>query len=139
MKTLRIACAVLTAALFAGPPPAARAAEDTRISNADIAIRGLTPADFPRQKMLVPNVYLYEGLHTPDADGRIINVVSMYVVTPDGVAVVDGQGDMTQTQGEVDAIKKVTSQPIKYVIVGSEHGDHTGGNAAFKIGRASCR
>jgi glyoxylase-like metal-dependent hydrolase (beta-lactamase superfamily II) len=130
MKTLRIA--LLTAALFAGVTPVAHAAENTKVNSVDIVVRGLTPADFPRQKMLVPNVYLYEGLHTPDADGRIINTVSMYVVTPDGVAVVDAQGDLAQTQGEIDAIKKVTSQPIKYVIIGSDHGDHTGGNAAFK-------
>lgn len=31
----------------------------------------------------------------------------------------------------VDAIGKLTAQPIKYVIVGSDHGDHTGGNSAF--------
>ena len=130
MKTLRIVCALLAVTLSAAP--VARAAENTKISNADIAIRGLTPADFPRQKMLMPNIYLYEGLHDPDPDGRVITTVSMYVVTPDGVAVVDAQGDLAQTQGEIDAIKKVTSQPVKYVIIGSEHGDHTGGNAAFK-------
>src|SRR5215471_12013287 len=31
----------------------------------------------------------------------------------------------------LDWIAKTTSQPIKYVVVGSDHGDHTGGNAAF--------
>jgi glyoxylase-like metal-dependent hydrolase (beta-lactamase superfamily II) len=34
----------------------------------------------------------------------------------------------------VDWIKKTTTQPIKYVVVCSDHGDHTGGNAAFPQG-----
>src|SRR5581483_7852125 len=29
------------------------------------------------------------------------------------------------------AVARLTAQPIKYVVVGSEHGDHTGGDAAF--------
>ena len=30
------------------------------------------------------------------------------------------------------AIARITPQPIAYVVICSEHGDHTGGNAAFK-------
>jgi glyoxylase-like metal-dependent hydrolase (beta-lactamase superfamily II) len=31
----------------------------------------------------------------------------------------------------VAAVGKITPQPIKYVVVGSEHGDHIGGDTAF--------
>ena len=34
----------------------------------------------------------------------------------------------------VDWIAKTTTQPIKYVVICSDHGDHTGGNAAFPAG-----
>lgn len=113
-------------------PPAGSAQENTRVSSADIAARGLKVTDFPRWKKLKPDIYFFEGLHSPDPDGHIINTGSLIVITTDGVVVVDGQGDISQTQAMLDAIKKVTPQPVRYVIIGSEHGDHTGGNAAFK-------
>jgi glyoxylase-like metal-dependent hydrolase (beta-lactamase superfamily II) len=34
----------------------------------------------------------------------------------------------------VDWIAKTTPQPIKYVVICSDHGDHTGGNSAFPAG-----
>src|SRR5262245_8733844 len=58
----------------------------------------------------------------------------MFVVTADGVLVADGQGDAAATKGLVDAIAKVTPKPIRYVVIGSDHGDHTGGNASFPAG-----
>jgi hypothetical protein len=98
----------------------------TDVSSSDIAERGLKASDFPRWKKLKPDIYFYEGLHSPDPDGHIINTGSLIVITTDGVAVLDGQGDVAQTQAPVETIRKLTPQPIKYVIVGSEHGDHTG-------------
>ena len=119
-------------ALAVAVPVVGVAQEKTNSSSADIAARGLKVSDFPRTKKLRPDVYFYEGLHSPDADGHIINTGSLIVVTTDGVAVLDGQGDVAQTQAMVAKIKTLTHQPIKYVIVGSDHGDHTGGNSAFK-------
>ncbi|HEY4366662.1 MAG TPA: MBL fold metallo-hydrolase [Steroidobacteraceae bacterium] len=100
--------------------------------SADISKRNLKPSDFPQKQELAPGVYAYEGLHAPDADGTYISTVSLIVITTDGVTVVDGQGDVPQAQQMVDTIKKLTSQPVKYVVIASEHGDHVGGNAAFK-------
>jgi len=37
-----------------------------------------------------------------------------------------------QTKLMINFIKNLTTQPIKYVVVASDHGDHVGGNAAFK-------
>ena len=130
MKKLRIPLLLL--ALCMVVPVAARAQEKTNVISADIAVRGLKLSDFPRWKKLADNVYSYEGTHSPDADGHIIDTVSVIVITSDGVLVADGQGDMTQGQAMVDNIKKLTSQPVKYMVVASDHGDHTGGNPAFK-------
>src|SRR6185295_18611335 len=46
----------------------------------------------------------------------------------------DGQGSVAETKGLVDAIRTITPQPIKYVVVCSDHGDHTAGNASFPEG-----
>jgi glyoxylase-like metal-dependent hydrolase (beta-lactamase superfamily II) len=50
------------------------------------------------------------------------------------VLIADGQGTPDNTRRLVAEIARLTPQPIKYVVVGSEHGDHTGGNAAFPSG-----
>lgn len=110
-----------TAAAIASPP-----------RSADISKRNLTAADFPRWQKLAPNVYAYEGLHSPDKEGTVVNTVSLIVPTGDGVVVVDGQGDVPQTRLMIDNIRKFTDEPIKYVVIASDHTDHVGGNAAFK-------
>jgi cyclase len=106
----------------------AQAAENTKVSNAAIEKRGLTLSDFPRWKSVAPNIYTYEGYHPSKA----MNTVSMIVVTTEGVVLVDGQGDPEQGQALVDNIKKLSPLPLKYLIVGSDHGDHTQGNGAIK-------
>jgi len=111
-------------AMFAGVPVRAQ------LQTGDVAKRGLTSADFPRAKQLVPGVYSYEALRAGDPGGQM-TTVSLIVITTDGVLVADGQGNVAQTKEMIDWIAKTTTQPIKYVVVGSDHGDHTGGNAAF--------
>ena len=128
MNAFRILFASLVVASMA--PGVAPAQERTDVSYADLTRRGLSEDDFPRWKELAPNVYAYEGLHSP-VDGQIINTVSLIVVTDDGVLVADGQGDVEQSRAMVDTIKELTSEPVKYMVIASDHGDHTGGNAAF--------
>src|SRR5512141_2284913 len=113
--------ALLLAPLFAG---VVLAQEPVR--TADITARGLTPADFPRITALAPNVYAYEQI---DPTKRTITANNLIIVTSDGVVVADGQGTVANTARLVADIGKLTTQPIRYVVVGSEHGDHRGGDA----------
>ena len=92
---------------------------------------GLKLTDFPRTIKVADNVYTYEDFHAGDEKFTTTN---MFVVTDQGVLVADGQGSVPETKGLVDAIAKVTTQPIKYVVICSDHGDHTAGNAAFPAG-----
>jgi cyclase len=94
-----------------------------------VATRGLTEKDFPRTRELAPNVYSYEALRNETGGQK--TTVNLVVIGSDGVLVADGQGNVAQTKQLVDWIKTRTAQPIRYVIVCSDHGDHTGGNAAF--------
>jgi glyoxylase-like metal-dependent hydrolase (beta-lactamase superfamily II) len=55
----------------------------------------------------------------------------MFVVTDAGVLVADGQGSPAETKGLVDAIKKVTPKAITTIVIASDHGDHSAGNASF--------
>lgn len=111
----------------------ARALVAQTMKTGDVARRGLTERDFPRTRQLAPGVYSYEALRSGDPGGRM-TTVSLIVITTDGVLVADGQGNAAQTKEMVDWIATRTSQPIKYVVICSDHGDHTGGNSAFPAG-----
>ena len=94
--------------------------------------RGYKDTDFPRIKKLAGNAYSYEQLRS--AGTEKFTTVSLFVVTPAGVLVADGQGSVAETKRMVDEIGKITPQPITHVVIGSDHGDHTAGNAAFPAG-----
>jgi glyoxylase-like metal-dependent hydrolase (beta-lactamase superfamily II) len=62
------------------------------------------------------------------------NHQSMFIVTKAGVIATDpiAYGRPTGGQTYVDEIKKVTNQPIKYLIYSHHHFDHIAGGKAFK-------
>jgi glyoxylase-like metal-dependent hydrolase (beta-lactamase superfamily II) len=88
---------------------------------------GLNPADYPQQKKLTENIYVWSDVHP----SGLYTTNNLIVITKDGVLVADGQRDAGTTRKLVDGIRALTPQPIKIVVIGSEHGDHTGGNASF--------
>jgi glyoxylase-like metal-dependent hydrolase (beta-lactamase superfamily II) len=118
----------LSPALAAAVFVVAEAAQPQVVRTADPATRGLKESDFPRTVKVADNVYTYESFH---AGPETFTTTNLFVVTGDGVLVADGQGSPAETRGLVDAIARVTAQPIKFVVVCSDHGDHTAGNASF--------
>lgn len=110
---------------------AAPLAAQTVVRTADPVKRGLQLSDFPRTIKVADNVYTYEDFH---AGAEKFTTTNMFVVTDEGVLVADGQGNAAATKGLVDAIAQVTPKPIKYVVICSDHGDHTAGNASFPAG-----
>ena len=103
--------------------------EDQQIRTGDPYARGYTDDDFPRIQELASGVYTYEQLRS--AGEEKFTTVSMFVVTDEGVVVADGQGNLEETQRMIDHIAGISGQPITDVVVASDHGDHTAGNAAF--------
>ena len=95
--------------------------------------RGLTDTNFPRLHKLTENVYAYEMIRAPFQGARF-TTDNLIVITSDGVLVADAQGSPEDTTRLIQEINKLTNQPIKYVVIGSEHVDHTGGNAVFPDG-----
>jgi glyoxylase-like metal-dependent hydrolase (beta-lactamase superfamily II) len=86
------------------------------------------PGDFPRITRLADDVYAYEQM---DPTKRGVTANNLIVITTEGVLVADGQGTVENTRRLVADIAGLTPQPIRYVVVGSIHGDHRGGDAAF--------
>ena len=114
------------------PAPAPDPEPEAPARTADPFKRELTEADFPSVQELAAGVYSYEQLRA--AGEEFFTTVSMFVVTDEGVLVADGQGSFDETARMVEEIGKVTDQPITHVVVCSDHGDHTAGNAAFPEG-----
>ena len=70
------------------------------------------------------NVYIF----------RNVNHQSMFIVTRDGVIATDpiAYGRPTGGQAYLDAIRKVTDKPVKYLVYSHHHFDHIAGGEAFK-------
>ena len=130
---LAAVCLVLSSVLLPFDTGAQSRSGDV-IRTADINVRGLSRAEFPRMHKLAENVYVYSGLQQRSDIEMEFTTNNLVVVTSEGVLVADGQitdGDVRRLLAE---IARVTPQPVRYVVVGSDHNDHTGGNAAFPTG-----
>ncbi len=95
------------------------------------ALRSAAEQTYPRLTRIADGVYTYEQA---DPTKRGVAVNNLIVVTSDGVLVADGQGTVENTKRLVDDVATITPQPIRSVVVGSIHGDHRGGDAAFPPG-----
>jgi cyclase len=102
------------------------------VRTADPVKRGLHASDFPRAIKVAPNVYAFEDIR--EIGGETFPTTNLFVVTSEGVLLADAQIDPAATKRLVDTIAKITPQPIKYVVICSEHGDHTGGNISLPAG-----
>ena len=66
---------------------------------------------------------------SPNDDG---SSNAMFMVTEEGVMVVDTQQHPADARRLLGLIRKVTDKPIKWVVVTHAHGDHYLGNPVFK-------
>jgi glyoxylase-like metal-dependent hydrolase (beta-lactamase superfamily II) len=84
-----------------------------------------TPAPYETKKVEgTDNVYIF----------RAGGAQSMFIVTKDGVIATDpiAYANRQASQVYVDEIRKITNQPIKYLIYSHHHFDHIAGGKAFK-------
>lgn len=116
VRRTRLLALALVVATAAGAQP----------RTADPIKRGLQLSDFPRVVKLAENVYGYEEIRQPG-----FTTVSLIVVGRNGVLIADAQGSVAATQAMLDKIKAITPLPVKWYVVGSDHGDHTGGNSVL--------
>ena len=81
-------------------------------------------------KVEIKTTQISDNFFTLEGHGGTISVLT----GPDGVFMVDGQFALL-TDKLVAAIRKVTDQPIRFLVNTHVHGDHTGGNENFaKLG-----
>lgn len=114
----------------------------TRLPRIAAALAAVCLADLPvAQAQPIPSAATRPLFATTKVEGtdnvyifRYQGHQSMFVVTQDGVIATDPIG-LRRPQAVtvyIDEIKKVTNQPIKYVIYSHSHFDHIAGGKAFK-------
>jgi glyoxylase-like metal-dependent hydrolase (beta-lactamase superfamily II) len=130
LATLRRAAtaALLVPALLAPTlgraQPAAAPPAEGQPRTADPAARGVPLSAFPRFVKLADGVYGYEEIRQPG-----FTTVSLVVIGTKGVLVADGQGSPEATRTMLARIRTLTPLPVRWYVVGSDHGDHTAGNS----------
>ena len=89
------------------------------VPHAALAVTG-DKAEF---KKVADDVYAFIGKRN-DANALV-------VVSAHGVVLVDTGNNPPETRLLLNFIKSVTSQPVRYVVITQNHGDHTGGTPLF--------
>jgi cyclase len=120
---------ILLALTIVGAVSVSPAVSSAQVRTADPAVRGIPLSTFPRLVKLSKHVYGYEEIRQPG-----FTTVSLIVIGTDGVLIADGQGSSAATQTMLDRIRTITPLPIKWYVVGSDHGDHTAGNNVLPAG-----
>jgi len=83
-------------------------------------------------EQVAPGVYVHIGQHKDFEEGYDGDTANIgFVVGSDAVAVVDTGGSYAVGMALKEALRKITSLPIRYVINTHVHPDHVFGNAAF--------
>jgi len=94
---------------------------------------GVAQAQRVEPVAVAPGVWMVQGLSAlgSTANRNFISNAA-FVVTPEGVVVVDALGSPALARELVAAIARITAQPIKHLIVTHYHADHIYGLQVFK-------
>jgi len=134
VRNISILATLVACVLLARAEPSAQTSVDEPVRTADVNVRGLARSDFPRVHQLAENVYVYAGLQLRTDIEMEFATNNLVVITSEGVLVADGQINEADTRQLMSSIAMLTPQPVTHVVVGSDHNDHVGGNAAFPSG-----
>jgi glyoxylase-like metal-dependent hydrolase (beta-lactamase superfamily II) len=87
----------------------------------------------PRAVKVAPDTYMVQGVSAlgSSANRNFISNAA-FVVTPQGVLVVDALGSPVLALELLAEIRRITSAPVRYVVVTHYHADHIYGLQAFK-------
>jgi len=82
---------------------------------------------------LAPDTYFFYGnIAQVDEHNRGFNGNAGFIVTPDGVVVIDSLGTPRLARRMIATIRAVTDQPVRYLILTHTHPDHAYGAVTFR-------
>lgn len=86
----------------------------------------------PYYKIAENTYFLYANIGETDSKNRGFNGNAGFIVTPDGVVVIDALGTPLLGKRLIATVRSVSKLPIKYLILTHNHPDHSYGAVAFK-------
>ncbi|MCA1791790.1 MAG: MBL fold metallo-hydrolase, partial [Thioalkalivibrio sp.] len=89
-------------------------------------------APLPYYQLAPDTYFLYGNIAQVNERNRGFNGNAGFVVTPDGVVVIDSLGTPALGRRLIATIRSVTDRPIRYLILTHSHPDHAYGAAAFR-------
>lgn len=100
----------------------------------NVAFAADTPVSEPLKTYeIIPGThFIYGNIAEVDENNRGFNGNAGFVITDDGVVVIDALGSPKLGQRIINTVKQHTDKPIKYLIVTHNHPDHAYGAIAFK-------
>jgi glyoxylase-like metal-dependent hydrolase (beta-lactamase superfamily II) len=110
----------------------AAAIDTTEIPTINIAVDASADQPLPWYRIGENTFFLYGNIATVDEKNRGWNGNAGFIVTPEGVIVIDALGTPRLGHRLIATIRQVTDQPIRYVIITHNHPDHAYGSAAFQ-------
>ena len=84
---------------------------------------GAITGNVPEFRKLADGVYAYIG--------KVNDANAMAIMTSDGVVVVDTGNNNTDSRALLKNIQSLTNEPVRYVVITQNHGDHVGGTPLF--------
>lgn len=108
------------------------AIDTTEIPVINIAAGASADQPLPFYRIGENTFFLYGNIATVDENNRGWNGNAGFIVTPEGVIVIDTLGTPRLGQRLIATIRAVTDRPIRYVIITHNHPDHAYGSAAFQ-------
>lgn len=131
--TFATACLMLAALAPARAEQPARQALDT--SAIPVTVIAASDADskpLPYYKIAPDTYFLYANIAEVDDKNRGFNGNAGFVVTSEGIVVIDSLGTPRLGKRLIATVRKVSKLPIKYLILTHNHPDHSYGAIAFK-------
>jgi glyoxylase-like metal-dependent hydrolase (beta-lactamase superfamily II) len=108
------------------------AIDTTEIPTINIATDASADQPLPWYRIGENTFFLYGNIATVDETNRGLNGNAGFIVTPEGVIVIDTLGTPRLGHRLIATIRAVTDRPIRYVIITHNHPDHAYGVAAFQ-------
>jgi glyoxylase-like metal-dependent hydrolase (beta-lactamase superfamily II) len=110
----------------------ATAIDTTEIPTINMAAGASADQPLPFYRLTENTFFLYGNIATVDENNRGWNGNAGFIVTPEGVIVIDTLGTPRLGHRLIATIRVVTDRPIRYVIITHNHPDHAYGAAAFQ-------
>lgn len=108
-----------------------KAVDVTTIPNMKIEADAPDRRALPVYQLTDNTYFLYGNISTLNENNRGFNANAGFIVTEDGVVVIDTLGTPKLGRRLISTIRCITDKPIKYLIVTHNHPDHAYGAAAF--------